>query len=117
VVEDVPGDADREDVAEALVEDQLRGGARVDAAQHDRQRVLALAGLVDLLEQVAIRLEVVHEALVATPEHVDRHLRGERVTGLAGQGSHGVAWSRVRPRISTAMSRAGAPARKSRRIS
>ena len=42
--DDIAGDADDEQVAEALAEDQLRGNARIGAAQHDGERLLRRAG-------------------------------------------------------------------------
>ena len=42
-VDDVAGRADDEEVAEALVEDDLRGDARVGAAEEDRERVCLAA--------------------------------------------------------------------------
>jgi hypothetical protein len=43
--DDVPGDADDEQIAEPLIEDDLRRNARVGAAENDRVRLLLLREL------------------------------------------------------------------------
>src|SRR5258706_10846854 len=43
--DDVPGNSEDEEVAKPLVEHDLRGGARVRAAQDDRERLLLLREL------------------------------------------------------------------------
>jgi hypothetical protein len=54
-VEHIAGDANAEDVAEALIEDQLGAGTRIDAAQNDRERVLLVRRFVDLLSRFRFR--------------------------------------------------------------
>ena len=51
--DDVPGDADAEDVAQAQVEDQFGGRAGVDATEHHGQRMLPGGRGVDLAAEVA----------------------------------------------------------------
>jgi hypothetical protein len=84
-VHDVAGDPHREDVAEALVEDELRRRAAVDAAHDGGKGPLAVACLVGLLQQVAVDPQVVDETCVAFLQDLegaggcDGGLRFERV--------------------------------------
>gem|GEM_PF-6875399 len=88
-VDDVPGDAYREDVAEALVEDEFGRCAAVDAADDDRKRPLPGAGLVGLLQQVAVLTQVPNKALVAFLEILQRLGWGSRCLGFTIVCSHG----------------------------
>src|SRR5690606_30878951 len=65
LAEDVSSDAHAEDVPEPLVEDELGRRARVDAAQDRGKGPLPVTRLVDLLEEVAVGLEVPYEPVVA----------------------------------------------------
>ena len=55
VVDKVAGDSRAEDIADALVEDQLIGGPQVDAADDGREGVLAVARGPDLGHVVALQ--------------------------------------------------------------
>ncbi|MNL33735.1 hypothetical protein D3C87_1556630 [compost metagenome] len=69
--------ADREEIAQALVEDDLGGNPRIGAAQDDRERVLDLGdfeaallpvvGMDELLGEVAlVAFLQLHEGLIGT---------------------------------------------------
>src|SRR5690606_10204584 len=77
----VASDTNAENVAESLVENQLRRSARIDAAQYRCERPLPVTRLVDLLEQISVGLKVVDEAVVAFLEEEQRTFR--RHGGLA----------------------------------
>src|SRR5688572_12096257 len=62
LIERVARDANAENIAEPLIEDQLSAGPRVDAAQDNRERVLLFGCLVDLLQEIAIEPQVADEA-------------------------------------------------------
>jgi hypothetical protein len=65
VVEDIAGDAGVEDVAQALIEHQLGGTARIKTAQHDRKRVLSSGGRLTFRGEVAVNRAAGDESLVA----------------------------------------------------
>ena len=74
--DDVAGDADDEQVAEPLIEDDLGRHARVGAAEHDRERLLPLGELVaprgaDLRAALAIG----HEPPIAVTQPRERFPR------------------------------------------
>ena len=102
-VHDVAGDAHREDVAEALVEDELGRRAAVDAA-HDRgEGPLAVTRLVGLLQQVAVDAQVADEARVAFLQDVERARGGDgglrfEVMGSSWNGSSAVLTNDLAPR-------------------
>jgi mannose-1-phosphate guanylyltransferase len=88
-VDGVSSDADREDVAEALVKDKLGGGAAVDAGEDGGERPLPIPGLVGLLEEIAVRQEVFHEPRVPLPQHLERLLRCRVRLNFSGVYLHG----------------------------
>jgi hypothetical protein len=71
--DDVPGDADDEEVAEPLIEDDLSGDARVGAAENDRVRRLLLRelGAALLAEERLEPADVGGEAGVAVLEALE----------------------------------------------
>src|SRR5688572_13439670 len=78
---DVAGDADDEEVTEALVEDDLRGHARVRAPQHDRERLLPVghgAAACPAAEDVHAAV-VGHEAPVALLQPLEGFARADHV--------------------------------------
>ena len=76
VTQRVAGQADHEQFAEPLVEHVLGHGARVVAAQHDRQRLLAVHQLfAALAAEVGGGLAVAEEAAVAGLQQAQRHVR------------------------------------------
>ena len=87
-VDDVPGNAHREDVAEPLIEDEFRRCAAVDATDNGGKRPLAVARLVGLLEQVAVDAQVIDEARVAFPEYLERPRGRDAGLGLGRVGLH-----------------------------
>src|SRR6185295_8094202 len=70
---DVAGHADHEQVAQALIEHELRGHTGVGAAEDDRERLLPLRELgAARLTYGRVAAALGHEALVAVPEERKR---------------------------------------------
>src|SRR5258708_28667436 len=59
----VAGDADGEDIAQAQVEDHLRGGAGINATEDHRHRVLAGSGGGELPDRKSTRLNSSHQII------------------------------------------------------
>jgi hypothetical protein len=83
-VDEIAGDPRDENVADALIEHQLRRHAAVDAADHRGERRLAVGGGSDLLHEVAVDALAGGEALVAGLEQADRVAGRDR--RLPGRG-------------------------------
>ncbi len=78
--DDVAGDADHEQIAEALIEDELGRHARVGAAEDDRERQLVLRQRrAPRLTQVAPRALPIcgREAAVAVAQAFERFVCGD----------------------------------------
>src|ERR1051325_3174335 len=71
--DDIAGDADHEQVAEPLVEDDLRRDPRIGAAEHDRERLLAVRelGAPRLAQECLDAAHVGHEAEVSFAQTVE----------------------------------------------
>jgi hypothetical protein len=96
---EVAGHAADEDVADALVEDDLGGDAGIQAREHDGLGVLAFGGAADLRQVVEVRRRVGHETRV-TSLKIGDDLRGRQ--GLLRFGGkhafHRAAMARARTR-------------------
>src|SRR6516164_7033392 len=82
--DDIAGDADNEEVAEALVEDQLRGDARVATAQDRREGLLpGRQRLAPLLARMAVDGFSRDEAFVPLEQPLPRcrGVPGDRLVG------------------------------------
>ena len=87
-VEHVARDADAENVAQTLVEDEFCRGPRVDAAQNGGKRVLRFARFVDLMQQIAVDFEVVDEPIVAVAQQLERIGWADFVLQFFCEGAH-----------------------------
>ena len=65
LVENISGDSNAEDVTQPLIEDQLGRRSGVDTAQDRSERPLPIAGLIDLLQKVAIGFQIRAETRIA----------------------------------------------------
>ena len=81
-IDDVARDPTDEQVAYALVEDDFRRRARIEAGQHHRERVLTVGGGLLLCEQVAIDGLPGDEPGVSFLEQLQRLIRRECLLGL-----------------------------------
>ena len=71
-IHEISGHAGHENVADALIEHELRRHAAIDAADDRRERRLTVGGGFHLLHQVAVDALAGDEAFVAGLEQVDR---------------------------------------------
>lgn len=87
-VEDISGNSDTENIAEALVEDQLGRGTRVHAAENHGKRVLAGFGFIDLFEQIAVQFEVIDKPVVAAAQQFEGQSGGDVILHFFGERTH-----------------------------
>ena len=64
-LDEIPGDARREDIADALVEDELRRYSRIDASYNRGNWGLTKRGRAHLGQQIAVPHSLTDEALIA----------------------------------------------------
>ena len=81
-IDEIARDAGTEDVADALVENQFRRYARIDAAEDRGERRLAVRGFVDLGKQIAIERGAGQKTRVAGLQPLDRLVRAGRLLPL-----------------------------------
>jgi hypothetical protein len=73
---DITGDANDEQIAEALIEHDLGRHSRVGAAEHDRKRLLPLGELVAPRgADTRTSLAIGHEAPIAVAQQLERFTR------------------------------------------
>ncbi len=86
-VDDVTGDATDKDIAHALVEDDLRGRARVQAGQHHGEGELTTRGIALLVDQVAVDGLTGDEARVSFLQNLQRRVRRQRLLSFLVKGA------------------------------
>src|SRR5215208_1333274 len=69
-LDEIPGDARREDIAYALVEDELRRHSRIDASNNRGNWGLTKRGRAHLGQQIAVPHSLADEALIAVHERL-----------------------------------------------
>jgi len=86
--DDIAGDADHEQIAEPLIEDDLRGHARIRAAQHDGDRLLNSGQLTPartrgarLEAGIALKPKLADETPIAFAERVQCSTRRDHRHG------------------------------------
>jgi hypothetical protein len=84
-VDEVAGDAGGENVADRLIEHQLRRHPAVDTADNGGKRSLTRGGCADLSHQVAIDALAGNEAFIALLEHVHCVIRAHRLLPVDGE--------------------------------
>ena len=65
VINEIAGDASTEDVADTLIEDQLRRRPGINTTQNDRKRPLPVTCFRNLLHKVTLCFHVFAEASIA----------------------------------------------------
>ncbi len=71
-VDEIPGDAGAEDIADLLIEDQFRRHSAIDAPNNGRERRLSRGGRPNLRHQIAVNAATADEAGIAVLEPLQR---------------------------------------------
>src|ERR1039458_6665065 len=80
-IQNIPSYADAENISQALIKNQFGRGPRISATQDGCKRKLSRRSLIDLLQQVAVRLDVHHESFIAFLQDIKGEIGSKFILG------------------------------------